>query len=645
MDNTLKNKILSLYEDACIDKNLFNKSSLNELGIPVFVGEWLIDKQLKEDEWNEEVKERIVTFIKKYMPPKSEIEALKNRLIDGESITLLDYVSPKVNLRKNEKYLEVSSLGNEKSFIEEHVLEKYPRLLKGGLWGAAVFKYHTNIKGQGEVWLTKFAPLQAADVEIEEYIEKRKEIKLNEWIDLLINSIGLNPNAYETDNKKLALITRILPLVQKRLNIFELAPKGTGKSFIFGNFSRYSRLIPGGSISPAVLFYNEAIKQPGLFTQFDTIIFDECQSLSFSNPSQTVGMLKNYLEAGKYTKGKYETRADSGAVFLANVPIGENGLPLQGKNLFGQLPELLQETAFIDRIHGILPGWILPRIQTNTISDSVGFKADYIGEIFHILRNQPQFDQYVEDRSDLIITKDVRDKKAIIRMATAFLKLLFPNLNKVIDQEYIDYCLKPAIELRQRVRDQLHYLDPEYQSYVIDIKQEDDAIVAKTDQDESNSIISIKTKYIEIKEGKTGYSYEILFKPFLKNAREILLIDPFIRLNYQIDNLLSFCQIFKKSSKSIKFHLITGYSEENQKKMNSKIFKEISENLEIQNIKFTYEFNNKEHDRKIETDNGWIINLGRGLDIFLKPDSWYGMDKLDYTQRKCRATNISYLKT
>ena len=652
MERTLKEKTLSVFEDSCIDKNLYSSSGLNEQSIPVFVGEWLIDKELKGGEWSDDVKERVLGFVSKYVPRKSDIELLKSKLKNGENVTLLEFVSPKVNLKRNETYVESANLGNEKAFIEEHLLEMFPRLLQGGLWGAAVYEYHLTDKG-GEVWLHNFVPLQASQIELEKFISQRLEFSLAEWIDIIINSLGLNPSGYYTEKKKQVLLTRLLPFVQRRLNLFELAPKGTGKSFVYGNFSRYTRLIEGGSISPAVLFYNENTKVPGLFTQFDAVVFDEAQSLSFTNPSETVAKLKGYLEAGKYSKGKFMATADSGAVFIANVQIDSHGLPVNSKNLLAELPDLLQETALLDRIHGILPGWELPRIETSTLSNGVGFKADYIGEIFHALRNRVEFDKYVEERSYLIGTKDLRDKKAIMKMASGFLKLLFPNIKSVDDTDFINYCLKPAIELRQRVRDQLVYLDPEYKNYVIEVGNPDDIKTGKeiiliedpivNEEEIPKRVVTIATKLIELKEGDSGYSYEILFSPFLKNAKEVKIVDPFIRLSYQFDNLMEFCKsltLFKITRLS----LITGFDADDvdQKKKNESKFDEIKKSLSKKGIEFNYEFSDTLHDRYVETDEGWMITLGRGLDIFQKPESWFDLDKDDFKKRKCRSTIISY---
>ncbi|MCY7349647.1 MAG: BREX system Lon protease-like protein BrxL [Cytophagaceae bacterium] len=468
MNAALRQKVTDVFESACIDKSLYSSSGLNDQSIPVFVGEWLIDRQLKGGTWNEDVKQQVIAFVRKFMPSKDDVEALKQRLRNGDPVTVLEYVVPRVDLQRDQAFLESGSLGNQKVQIEEHLLTKFPRLLQGGMWGVAIYQYRRNDKG-GEVWLGDFKPLQAASINVEEYIEKRAAFSLEEWTQVLINSLGYNAEGagYATEKTRQALLTRLIPFVQRRVNLFELAPKGTGKSFLFGQFSRYSRLIEGGAVSPAVLFYNENTKVPGLFTQFDIVVFDEAQTLSFSSPDETVAKLKGYLEQGKYSKGKFTVSADAGAVFIANVQIDRNGLPVFQNNLFGELPEILQETALLDRIHGILPGWYLPRMHLDLLSKGVGLKADYLGEIFHAFRFRIEYDKFVEERSHLIGSKDFRDVRAIMKLSAGFLKLLFPDLSTVSEAEFVEHCLRPAVALRQRLRDQLEYLDPEYKNYEI----------------------------------------------------------------------------------------------------------------------------------------------------------------------------------
>jgi len=194
-------------------------------------------------------------------------------------------------------------------------------------------------------------------------------------------------------------------------------------------------------------------------------VFDEAQTISFDNPGEIVGILKDYLESGRYSRGKQQVTADAGIMMLGNIPIDASGQPAESV-LFRNLPAFLQETAFIDRLHGILPGWELPRVTVNTPARGMGFKADFFSEYLHALRDEASYTQYVNQHLKITGTQDMRDVKAIQRLVTGYLKLLFPHLEPT-DSEFLEYCIKPAIRLRQTVRDQLCKLDPEYKTSTI----------------------------------------------------------------------------------------------------------------------------------------------------------------------------------
>jgi len=262
------------------------------------------------------------------------------------------------------------------------------------------------------------------------------------------------------------LLVRLLPVVQNRINLIELSPKGTGKSWIYINLSSYVRMVSGGKVTPAVLFYNNATNVPGLLVRHDVVVLDECQSISFENPGEVIGILKGFLEAGYFTRGKQKVTSEAGIVMLANIPIESLGRP-RSENLFEKLPGFLQETAFIDRLHGILPGWDLPKFNSDMISKGTGFKGDFFAEVLHVLRDRAGYLEYIKN-SCTINSDSIRDKIAIWRLAAGFLKLLFPDLNATPEELY-EYCLKPALNLRQRIRNQLALLDPEYKDIAITI--------------------------------------------------------------------------------------------------------------------------------------------------------------------------------
>ena len=290
-------------------------------------------------------------------------------------------------------------------------------------------------KEKGAVWLRAFNPLQGADVDLAFYQEQRARFSLDEWSSLMVSSMGYNPAVYATTRERVLLLTRLLPLAQRRLNLIELAPKGTGKSFVFSNLTRHARLISGGKVSAAVLFYNNATKAPGLLTRFDTLVFDEAQSISFDNPSEVVGIFKDYLEQGRFTRGDNQATADCSVVFLGNLPVGDDGQPRQ-RFLFDVLPDFLQETAFLTRIHGFLPGWDLPKIRSDAPASGLALKADFFSQILHSLRADTSYDAFVERHTELSGpgSDNMRNDKAIKKLCAGYLKLFFPDKRVTPDQ-------------------------------------------------------------------------------------------------------------------------------------------------------------------------------------------------------------------
>lgn len=461
------------FEEVAVDKGLVRRLNLEEQGIPTFVAEWLIEREKRKIRSldDEEISKNIQIFIKNHLPSKSQKQYVKNRLQNGERIKVLDKFGVKINLKKNEKEVVIPSI-DEKGKINPTVVDKYEGLLEGGMWGAGELVYErptTSTSGDGVVRLDKFKPLQAADVRLDYYRETRSQFSTEEWIRLLLRSMGYSPGFYQNEQTRIWLLTRLLPLVQKRVNLIELAPKGTGKSFIFSNFSRYSRVISGGKTSPAVLFYNKNTSKPGLLTQYDALVFDEAQTISFSNPDEVVGILKDYMESGKFTRGNKHASSDCGVVFLGNVEIGEDGLPAE-QLLFNHLPEFLRKAAFVTRIHGILPGWQIPKIQNQSPTTANALKADFFSEILRRLRAEGDYDSYVSTHVALDGegADNLRNNRAIKRLAAGYTRLFFPDLNPEPD-EFEKYCLKPAISLRRRVCDQLQMIDPgEYDVVSID---------------------------------------------------------------------------------------------------------------------------------------------------------------------------------
>jgi ATP-dependent Lon protease len=470
-------KAKEVFGEVCIDKALVPKMGF-ERNIPSYVAEWLVDRHTPKGELDQEAKTKIKDFINEHLPSKRQREFLRNKLLNGESITILDDFSVSIDLDSGRRNLKIPSLDIDNAVIEKHLVDNYPLLLCGGIWGAGKLTYHLREedigkfgekklvgKEKGEIWLDDFKPMQIGKIDMDYYCENRSHFTFDEWRSLLLNSIGYNPNAFSPSQQHLLLV-RLLPAVQNRINLIELSPKGTGKSWIYINLSNYIRMVSGGKVTPAVLFYNNATNTPGLLVKHDAVVLDECQSISFENPGEVIGILKGFLEAGYFTRGKQKVTSEASITMLANIPLESSGKP-RSENLFENLPEFLRETAFIDRLHGILPGWELPKFDSAMIAKGVGFKADFFAEVLHLLRDRTGYLEYIQNNCT-IDSDSIRDKNAIWRLAAGLFKLLFPDLN-VTQEELYEFCLKPALNLRQRIRHQLALSDPEYKDITITI--------------------------------------------------------------------------------------------------------------------------------------------------------------------------------
>ncbi len=461
---SFEEQALEHFAEVIIDKSLIHEAGFGARANPTHAGDWLPSRYLEDGELSAVSRVKIAQFIATYLPAKGQKDEVKNLLLRQEPVKLLDDYSVSVNLKAGQRQLRIPFLDMNDANLNSPIVDQNPLLLSSGVWGVGELFYippDGEDRKKGEVWLRDFRPFQVGAIDLNYYVECRQYFSLDEWRDLLISSMGFNPKIY-TVRQKMLLITRMLPFVEPRVNLVELAPKGTGKSFVFDNLSRYARVLSGGKVSPAVLFHNLSTDTQGLVTRYDAIVFDEVQSVSGDTAGELIAGLKVYLESGRFSRGKTEASAEAGLVMLGNISMDSDHQPLYiDQSLFKEIPNFLQETAFVDRIHGIISGWEMPRVSRDTPSHSVGFKGDFFSEVLHRLRSQINYSDYVKTNMHLTGCSDLRDRKAIGRLATGYLKLLFPDINPSAD-DFKECCVKPAVELRQRVRNELHKLDAEY---------------------------------------------------------------------------------------------------------------------------------------------------------------------------------------
>ena len=464
----LSQKVSRVFGGLAIDKRRLPSSQLQKRGVPAYVGEWILDTIVPGGgELTPEDAAKVQQWASKYIPAPGDSNLIKNRLLDGEVVKVLTPIQVEVELtrRRQERVAKMSLLGIGDAFIADTMVQRYPDLLNQGMWGVVQL---TNTE-EG-VAVDGFKPMQAT-VNLQLYKEARAEFTLQEWRALMLNSMGYNPLAF-TEEEQTLLLCRLLPLVQKNMHMMELAPKGTGKSYIYENISPQVRLVSGGNVSPAVLFVNNASGQWGLLARYAVVVLDEIQTLKFEKPEEIIGGLKGYLANGRLTRGgMHETASDCSLVMLANIMLDSQQQPLI-EPLVRELPEFMQETAFLDRLRALVPGWKIRKLSGECFARSIGLKSDFFGDALVALRDDLDHDQRSTRRIQLKGEKVYkRNEDAVRSIASGLMKIMFPN-GQLTDSQFEHYCVHPAQRLRQLIWEQLQMLDAEYRQYESNIQYE-----------------------------------------------------------------------------------------------------------------------------------------------------------------------------
>ena len=402
------------------------------------------------------------------MPDKKRAQIIKKELVHNkQAYTILARVMTEADVKRDIIRFSIPDLGigfNE-GILDKFLIERNKDLLNDEVWGIFKLVYIAPSEGElGHISIVDYKPFKPYEIDLDYYREGRKEFTLEEWVDLLIRSMEYNPKGFTSLTQKLLFISRLLVFVEPRLNMIELAPKGTGKSYIFNNLSKYGWCISGGTITRAKMFYDISRRSFGFITKYDFIAFDEIQTIKFSNEDELRGALKNYLELGKFTIANVTKTSESGLILLGNIPLTHELRPIN-PTYFSHLPEFFQESALIDRFHGFIEGWYLPRMHEGMKVNGYTLNVEYFSEVLHNLRDRGEFLNIVDEMTETAPKADTRDITAVKRIASGYLKLLFPHIRSSEDissEEFENFCLKPAIEKRSLIRRQIHLIDPEF---------------------------------------------------------------------------------------------------------------------------------------------------------------------------------------
>lgn len=458
----MNQKLKDVFKGKVVNKAHTINTGVDEF--PRYVLEYLIDNYCSEETFHEDM-EKVVRRLKETFVYGAEAEKIRHYIRENRTHSVIASLEARLVETEDKYWGTISAINENFVNIPENIVRQYPMLLSGGMWGTIELTYDENEIHNKKIRpfkITGFTPFQVSIINLDEFIQRRKEFSTDEWIDILINSCGLDPLGM-TRRQKLLYLCRCIPLVETNVNMVELAPRETGKTYLYRNISYYAHVLSGGKATPAQLFINLNTGRIGEVGVRDAVVFDEIANTDFTDPKSFVSIMQGYMQDAKFSRGKKEILAFASLVFVGNLDVQGNLPHEKYYHLFEPLPDFLQVIAFLDRIHGYLPGWEIPKLTPVSYSKDYGFITDYFCEIMHELRRIDILGS-VKSRFDIVDhTKGThgvsgRDQRAVMKTTSALLKLLHPD-GKITDEELED-IISLACELRQRVRNQLHLIAP-----------------------------------------------------------------------------------------------------------------------------------------------------------------------------------------
>lgn len=688
----LQEKVMEAFIGKVVRKDLAFQVK-GGLPVPTYVLEYLLGQYCASD--NEEIinegLEKVKQVIQNNYVHRAEAESIKGKIHDKGRHRIIDKISATLNEKADEYQADFANLGLSHVPIGAEYIKQNPKLLSGnGVWCIVTIGYipGEDVKVRWEIQSLK--PIQISNIDVEEYIDQRKKFTTDEWIDFLMHTVGLNPEMMNR-REKLITLARLLPHVENNFNFMELGPKGTGKSHVFQELSPYGVLVSGGDVTSARLFVKMSGNREilGLVGYWDVVAWDEFeQQKGRSVDAVLIDTMQNYLANKSFNRGKATHEASASMVFVGNT---KHTVPYMLKNshLFESIPTSFIKGAFLDRIHLYNPGWEIKMLKKDSFSKGYGLITDYIAAVLHSMRNTDwtgKLKEYALFDGSL----SERDHLAIRKTFSGMMKLLYPDGN-ITDQEAYE-LIDFAAECRKRVKDQLYIVDETFKAepakfkYTnlktgetvvvetlervenpseIDFGEEQpnaDASAENSTDANSNSaeptptevgnerqprprIPHLASKQINIRMNQKGVTWKGMLGDYFKTAKKIVVTDPFVRLPHQVSNFIELIQAIQDSSltpEELKIELHTQTSDDEQAATVIDYFQDLQEDLAPRGIEFSWFFD-AVHDRSIVLDNGWTINLGRGLDIYERYSRW-SLCASRPENRSCKEFSISIIQ-
>ena len=673
-------KLNEFFPGKVVRKDLLHEIK-RAVNVPSFVLEFLLSRYCasEDPEEIEEGKKAVLQTIEKSYVRPDESNKAQAIVEQKKRHKFIDKIHVKYVEREKRYWAEMENFASKRIAINPQFYQQNEKLLESGIWAEVTLAYNEIQEDNYAFFVEDLRPIQIARFDAMNFFKGRAGFTTDEWIDVLIRSIGIDPDWLAERSKKLKgdkngrrlkfhILSRFLPLVQSNYNSIELGGRSTGKSFFYSEFSPYSTLLSGGQASTATLLYNNQRKQVGAVGFWDNVAFDEVAKMKIKD-ADTVQIMKDYMANGRFSRGQ-EVTGYASFSFVGNFDLNiPNIVNSYDHDLLVTLPEAF-DLAVIDRFYNYIPGWEVPKIDDTAYNNKYGLITDYLSEALHYLfTHDSEYFSIVNKYIKMGDYIEGRDNKAIQKTVLGLVKLLFP-IGEPTPEEF-DEIMEYALEGRRRVKEQLNKRKPDDEYANINMsyinrygekvivycpeskyseatqnprkEQNIHILTVETDlettrpvhkEESTNSVPEVvhvcqhsiqpeegpKEKTIDVQYGDIGYGYDDLFGDYLKGATIVKLEEPYLTSNFQITNLVRFIELLVKIGDCKLFQLVTkpGETPEDSATLSDNLrrIKETLNDNETNIMSFEYEFDSQSHDRFIRTSNNWDITLGRGLHFY-----------------------------
>jgi ATP-dependent Lon protease len=694
--SALDQKILDHFPGLVVRKDLTTELKQNAV-VPTYVLEYLLGQHCATDDPTliTEGLESVRRILSKHYVHRNQAELVKSTIKERGTHKVIDKLTVELNDKGGFYEVEFTNLGLKKVPIEVDFVKRYPKLLVGGIWAITDVEYELPTDPKSSPWqIAAVKPIQVAGVDHDAFLAARAQFTTDEWMDVLMQSVGFNPEPFTRRGKLLTLI-RLIPFCERNYNLLELGPKGTGKSHVYAEFSPHGMLISGSEVSAPKLFVSNSNGKIGLVGYWDCICFDEFAGKDKRVDKTLVDIMKNYMANRTFSRGIEQLSAEASMVFMGNTQKSVAYM-LKHSHFYEPLPDKYIDSAFLDRIHAFNPGWEVQPVRHELYCTGYGFVVDYIAEVLKHLRTEDYTGLY-KPHFEISSEVSIRDQTGFEKTFSGLMKIIHPD-GKAAPEE-IGELLEFAMECRRRVREQILRIDdtfkandfayrsiaggeavtvltPEEQQYpafagLRPLRPEDarraensnlaepassppqaQEAEAKAGSNEAAlaSSAPLKEHHLVVPENAKGWSYRRLFADYLQGCSGIIIRDPYIRHFHQIRNQVEFLRMVNEITPigdEVSVHLITASDQDTLEKQVENLG-QVQDSFAGTSTPFTWEIDASPnfHARSITTDHGWKITLDRGLDLF----QWFEFSPFNAAAvmqeaRMVKGCEINYIRT